>query len=155
MLKQDPFLSGSLLNSVLHEAICPRETTYLFCRKFGGIYEILLKNVIQVHLHIRHLPCRSYHVHRGFHAVQKSKYHTAQTELTLLVSLCCETIRLYFVFWSFVNNHAHTEHLFIPQEQLQRTGFPSKMLTQYYWFPSFRRITLDLKKQQNSKATKT
>lgn len=76
---------------------------------------VLVKDVIQVHLHILHRPCRSCCVHMAFHPALKNKYHAAQTEF-LLVSQWLSSVlqNKRAVFWCFVNNDAHTKYLCTP-----------------------------------------
>lgn len=74
-----------------------------------------VKDVIQVHLHILHLTCRSCCVHIAFHTVLKNKCHAAQTEFLLVSQLLSSVLQnKRAVFWWFVNNDAQTKYLFTP-----------------------------------------
>lgn len=55
--------------------------------------QVLVKDVIQVHFLILHLPCGSCRVHIAFHAVLKNKYHAAHTEFLLVSQLLSSVLQ--------------------------------------------------------------
>lgn len=88
---------------------------YSIIENLAAIVQVLVKDAIQVHLHILHLPCRSCHIHTAFHAVLQNKYQAAQTEFLLVSQLFSSVLKdKRAVFWCFVNNNAHTKYLFSP-----------------------------------------
>lgn len=113
---KNPFFQALCLTVFRIKQFAPGKLCiYSITENLAAFAQVLVKDVIQVHLHILHLPRRSCRIHTAFHAVLQNKYEAAQTEFLLVSQLLSSVLKnKRAVFWCFVNNDAHTKYLFSP-----------------------------------------